>query len=268
MVSMLDESVKNVTIALKKANMLDNSVIIFTSDNGGPANGFDVNYASNFPLRGVKATLWEGGVRGVSFVHSPLIKKPSRVWNGMFHICDWFPTFISIAGGNVSEFTNLDGFSQWESIVSGAKSPRNEILHNIDPIYNVSAVRWNDFKLVIGDTYQGNWSGWYPPEEVTGNLFNSELFAGADPRAAVVKCLSKPSNASTNCQPFTAPCLFNITHDPCEYYNVADQYPDMVKTLVGKLVKYNSTMIPPGNKPIDQAANPYLHQGNWEPWEK
>lgn len=39
----------------------DNSVIVFTTDNGGPAAGFDLNMASNYPLRGVKATLWEGG---------------------------------------------------------------------------------------------------------------------------------------------------------------------------------------------------------------
>ena len=40
--------------------MYDNSVIVFTTDNGGPAAGFDLNMASNYPLRGVKATLWEG----------------------------------------------------------------------------------------------------------------------------------------------------------------------------------------------------------------
>ena len=40
--------------------MIDNTIIVFTTDNGGPANGFDFNWANNFPLRGVKATLWEG----------------------------------------------------------------------------------------------------------------------------------------------------------------------------------------------------------------
>ena len=40
--------------------MLENSVIIFTTDNGGPANGYDFNWASNYPLRGVKASLYEG----------------------------------------------------------------------------------------------------------------------------------------------------------------------------------------------------------------
>ena len=46
--------------AIAKKGMLDNSIIIFTTDNGGPANGFDYNWANNFLLRGVKTTLLEG----------------------------------------------------------------------------------------------------------------------------------------------------------------------------------------------------------------
>lgn len=262
MVSILDESVGNITRTLKLTDMFNNSVIIFTSDNGGPADGFDVNYASNYPLRGVKATLWEGGVRGAAFVTSPLIKSPLSISDGMFHVCDWFPTFVEIGGGDPSSYKNLDGFSQWESLISGKQSPRTEMLHNIDPLYNVSALRWMDFKILIGDTYQGNWSGWYPPEEVT-----DLSFVDADPQAFVVKCPNKPANASTNCNPFQAPCLYNITHDPCEYNNLAREFPDLVTFLLQKLQKYESTMIPPGNKPISEAADPYLHGGNWEPWE-
>lgn len=46
--------------ALKARGLYDNSVIVFSTDNGGPAAGFDMNTACNYPLRGVKATLWEG----------------------------------------------------------------------------------------------------------------------------------------------------------------------------------------------------------------
>ena len=46
--------------ALKATGLYDNSVIAFSTDNGGPAAGFDMNTACNYPLRGVKATLWEG----------------------------------------------------------------------------------------------------------------------------------------------------------------------------------------------------------------
>ncbi len=53
MLSKLDESVGRVTEALAEAGMLRDSIIVFTTDNGGPAEGFDQNYASNWPLRGV-----------------------------------------------------------------------------------------------------------------------------------------------------------------------------------------------------------------------
>ena len=63
----LDESVGKVVAALQARNMLQDSIIVFTTDNGGPAAGFNQNAASNWPLRGVKDTLWEGGVRGADF---------------------------------------------------------------------------------------------------------------------------------------------------------------------------------------------------------
>ena len=48
--------------ALKARNMYNNSVIIFSTDNGGPAAGLDGNSACNYPLRGMKTTLWEGAL--------------------------------------------------------------------------------------------------------------------------------------------------------------------------------------------------------------
>ena len=59
MLHKLDESVGKVVSALKETNMLENTVIGFTTDNGGPAAGFDLNVASNWPLRGVKSAHWK-----------------------------------------------------------------------------------------------------------------------------------------------------------------------------------------------------------------
>lgn len=60
MLSKLDQSVGRVVEALRKRDMLQDSIIVFSSDNGGPAGGFNLNVASNWPLKGVKNTLWEG----------------------------------------------------------------------------------------------------------------------------------------------------------------------------------------------------------------
>ena len=51
MVSALDDSVGNVTKALNEAGLLENTIIVFSTDNGGPAAGFSLNHASNTPLR-------------------------------------------------------------------------------------------------------------------------------------------------------------------------------------------------------------------------
>ena len=75
MVAALDDSVRQVVEALKSKGLYENSIIVFTTDNGAAAGGLDQSAGSNFPLRGVKNTLWEGGVRAVGFVHSPLIKN-------------------------------------------------------------------------------------------------------------------------------------------------------------------------------------------------
>jgi len=75
----LDTSVGQVVEALKISGMLENSIIIFSTDNGGPADGFNLNAASNWPLRGVKNTLWEGGVRGAGMLSSLTTTSDQRI---------------------------------------------------------------------------------------------------------------------------------------------------------------------------------------------
>lgn len=69
--AMMDEAVKNMYYALDEAKQLDNSYIIFASDNGGCPSGGGRNY----PLRGTKGSLFEGGTKVNSFIYSPLLNE-------------------------------------------------------------------------------------------------------------------------------------------------------------------------------------------------
>ncbi|KAK7495658.1 hypothetical protein BaRGS_00013105 [Batillaria attramentaria] len=162
MVSALDDGVGAVFSALQNNKMADNAIIVFTTDNGGPANGFDYNAANNYPLRGLKATLWEGGVRGVGFIHSPLLSKSGYVSQKMLHVCDWLPTLYEAAGGNQTKLKNLDGVSAWKMLSTDGPPVRSEMLHNIDPIGKFAGIRVGDYKLVTGNIGNG-YNDWYPP---------------------------------------------------------------------------------------------------------
>ncbi|XP_014248842.1 arylsulfatase B-like [Cimex lectularius] len=162
MVSKLDESVGEVVAALRAKNMLDNSVIVFMSDNGAPTHGIHSNRGSNYPLRGIKNSAWEGGVRGVAAMWSPLLKKPQRVANQLMYITDWMPTLYSLAGLDTKDLGEIDGYDMWKSLSEDLPSPRNEVLYNIDEEeLPYAAIRVRDWKYVTGSPTGERNSGWY-----------------------------------------------------------------------------------------------------------
>ncbi|GFO38158.1 arylsulfatase j-like [Plakobranchus ocellatus] len=171
MLSALDDAVGDVYDTLKSRGMLADSIILFTTDNGGPANGFDNNAANNFPLRGMKRTMWEGGVRAVGVLHSPLLQRQGYISNKMLHVCDWLPTLITAAGGQhlLENDTSLDGVDAWEMLNTDGKAVRSEILHNIDPLHKNSALRMGDYKLLVGKESK---SSWYPPYQLSKDDYN------------------------------------------------------------------------------------------------
>lgn len=68
--------------------------MIFSSDNGGDPfyRGF------NYPLRGYKKTLWEGGVKACGFVHGQMLKRKGVISRDLIHVTDWYPTLVNLTG--------------------------------------------------------------------------------------------------------------------------------------------------------------------------
>ena len=112
----------------------ENSVIVFISDNGArfiqTAEGAD---NPNYPLKGFKNTIYEGGARVPGFVHSPLLEQPRRRHQGLFHMVDFLPTLVNLAGGVVPP--SVDGEDQWSSLSKDQPSPRSVVVYNIDDVF-------------------------------------------------------------------------------------------------------------------------------------
>jgi len=300
MISVLDESIGNVTKSLRDNGLLNNTIIVFTTDNGGPVNGQNFNMASNKPLRGSKYTLWEGGVRGVGWMWSPLLVKSGYVSMHMMQIFDWLPTLLHPAGFDMSQLPqDIDGIDLWDVLsLNKEKSVRNEMLHNIDKGAHNYALRLGDMKIKSG--WDVGQDGWYPhsgqydePDPLT--IYNKTYVninmsskntadefvinmklnmkgilqsIGRKPhigKPAGVECGLPPSDY-TDCKPKVAPCLFNITADPCEYFNIAPYRTDWLDKLKTRVEVYNATAQPIRNRPLDPRGFPAKQGGIWRPW--
>ena len=252
MVSALDESVGRIVSALEEKGeaFWNNTLIIFASDNGGwtkpGASGI------NYPLRGGKFTLFEGGIRVPAFVFSPLIDKPARIEESLVHVSDWYPTLVRLAGGDPDSINGLDGVDQMELISRGTSPPRNEILHNMYTLGNqvTSAIRVGDWKLMTGlwancNIYSNPYfCGWIPPPDSTHlppnltNIPSSYLGSNVDNQESDASCSAAPSPS------FYPLALYNIRNDPSEYYDVSDLYIGIVTELLVKLRDYWLYMSP------------------------
>ncbi|KAK7098486.1 arylsulfatase J-like [Littorina saxatilis] len=238
MAASMDEAIGRVTDRLEELGYLDNALLIFTSDNGG---GPEVG-GSNWPLRGAKDTLWEGGNRAVSFLYSKnLFQNTGTVHDGMMHAVDWFPTLMTLVDGETPE--GIDGVSQWESIVNETDSPRTEFVYNIDDIDNNAAIRMGDWKLIQGNP--GSMNGWYP---ASGDGMETEQ-----------------ADNSTEYLHSDDLLLFNVKDDPEEREDVKKAHPFVLRRLMKRLEEWKKGMVPANIPREDPASNPMNFDGVWSP---
>ena len=253
MLAALDEGVGNITAALSAKGMLDDTLVWLQTDNGAatPACG-GWSGAQNYPLRGGKCTLWEGGQRGTAFVSGAGI-PPSRagaVEDAIMHTIDVLPTLVEALGGNASALAApgfaLDGVSQWGVLSAGLPAARDEVLLEADPFafphfgppdcngdehatpyYGIRSGRW---KLMLGDP---------------GATFNtSDLGSGW--WCTGPPCPASHNNSASTGGPFPqhGALLFDVEADPTERTDLASQNPDVVARLTARIVELNATAVP------------------------
>lgn len=155
MVTCLDDEIGKVVAALDQKGLLENTLIVFHSDNGGTTNPIFAGQMTdlsktklpcdNGPYNGGKGQLLEGGCRVAACANWPGHIKAGTV-EGMIHGVDLYPTFAKLAGASTEKCKPLDGVNVWETIAEARPSARTEIVYNVEPFRG--AVRQGDWKLI------------------------------------------------------------------------------------------------------------------------
>lgn len=143
----LDASVGRVLAALKENGFDKNTLVIFTSDNGGqPRHG-----AMNTPLRGGKGSTFEGGMRVPTIAWWPGKIPAGTETDAVVGMFDILPTFVALAGGKLPEDRKIDGANIWPILAGekNAKSPHDTFYYYRG--LKMQAVRTGDWKLFLGN---------------------------------------------------------------------------------------------------------------------
>jgi arylsulfatase len=171
----LDDSVGDLLKHLDDIGEADNTIVIFTTDNG--AEVFTWPDGGMTPFRATKGTVYEGGFRVPAIIRWPGKIKPGTVENGLISGLDWFPTLAAAAGvpdikdqllkgvklGDRTYKNHLDGYNQLDLLTGKGPSVRHELFYFGGP--TLGALRVDDFKFTF---YQQPY-GW-PGEKVTTDM--------------------------------------------------------------------------------------------------
>jgi arylsulfatase A-like enzyme len=164
----LDDEVGAVMQYLKDKGVDDNTILMFTSDNG--TEQFTWPDGGQTPFAMAKGTIMEGGYRVPCLLRWPGHVPADTIENGIFSGLDWFPTFLAAAGnttitedllkgvkiGDRTYKNHLDGYNQMDVITGKGESKRHEIFYLGES--TLGAIRIDDFKYRFIDQPQG-WVG-------------------------------------------------------------------------------------------------------------
>lgn len=154
MVSQLDAKVGAFVAALEETGQRENTLIVFTSDNGGIESlknayvgdvGDSPLNSENDPLRGQKGTLYEGGVRVCAFANWPGQLTPRKLTAPM-HAVDWLPTIAELVGYVPANAPKWDGLSRWSALKGSAEKLQPRTIYIATP--KGHALLHGDWKLI------------------------------------------------------------------------------------------------------------------------
>lgn len=151
LIETMDDAVGIVLSKLKELGLDDNTVVIFTSDNGGVSSG-DSYSTSILPCRGGKGRQWEGGTRVPMYVRAPGVTTPGSVTDAPVIHMDLYPTILQLAGLAPIQQQHLDGISLLP-LLQGKTLPPRDLFWNYPHYGNqggepAAYIRSGDWKLI------------------------------------------------------------------------------------------------------------------------
>jgi len=155
MASQIDAKVGEFVAALERTGQRNDTLIVFTSDNGGIESlknayvgsvGDSPLNSENDPLRGQKNTLYEGGIRVCAFANWPG-KLAAHKHAAVMHVVDWFPTIAHITGYQPTRDLHWDGVNQWPAITGTATGGAPRAIYIA--MKGGHALRYGDWKLIV-----------------------------------------------------------------------------------------------------------------------
>eukprot|EP00041_Stephanoeca_diplocostata_P013943 m.249525 g.249525 ORF g.249525 m.249525 type:complete len:537 (+) comp19525_c0_seq2:91-1701(+) len=242
MLKVVDTGIKNVTEALHASGLWEDTLVLISSDNGGIGPG------NNFPLRGMKATPWEGGTRVMAFLTGGYLPASFRgtSTNAFISVADWYPTFCTLAGvadcsdniirGNAS--LPIDGVNVWPRITNASSAIGHEFL----PTTENGIIYAEQWKYLSGAPA----TNWYTKNDTHIADNRTAWPCQSDGRMHTVAAPAASCYVCTKAQP----CLFDVVNDPAERVNLAATHKDIVTMLAAKLEGFS---VPQANASIDSA---------------
>jgi arylsulfatase A-like enzyme len=155
----MDDNIGLVLKKLEDMGQLDNTIVVFTTDNGAETITFPDGGVT--PFKGGKLSTWEGGMRAPCVIRWPGVIKPGTVFNEIFASLDWLPTLVDIAGGpKANELnaqimagkyggivkTKLDGVNQIDYLTGKSPKSAREVFFYYSGA-QPSAVRYKNWKI-------------------------------------------------------------------------------------------------------------------------
>ena len=244
MVNYLDGNFARLEAALKAAGRWDNTLIVTSSDNGGPVDA--VRGGNNFPLRGGKASNWEGGIRANAFVFGgaldPTLAGTST--DQLTAIEDWWTTFALLGGANTSDpaaaaagLPPVDGLDLRGLLLPGGNrtSPRRQVV-----IGDAANEDMAGGSTMVGGVLRAD--GWkYLVGRVGNPYWQGPLFPNR----------STYPEGSLDCG---KGCLFNVFTDPHETSEVSAAHPALVAELAAEVARLQATVWSPDRGADDGLA--------------